>query len=40
VRVGERRGLVPVDLPVDANVVLEQEERAHERERGKRALSG
>jgi len=32
-RVGLTRGLVPVDLPVDGVVVLEQEERAGETER-------
>jgi hypothetical protein len=32
-------GLVPVDLPVDGIVVLEQEERAGEAERTERALS-
>jgi hypothetical protein len=32
-------GLVPVDLPVDGVVVLEQQERAGEAQRTERALS-
>jgi hypothetical protein len=36
-RMGPTIGLVPVDLPVDVVVVLEQEERAGEAERIERA---
>jgi hypothetical protein len=36
-RMGLTEGLVPVDLPVDCIVVLEQEERAGETERTERA---
>ncbi len=39
-RVGRRLGLVPVDLPVDVVVVLEQEDRAGQPERIERPLGG
>jgi hypothetical protein len=38
VRVDRRIGLVPVDLPVDCVVVLEQEERAGQIQRSERSL--
>ena len=39
VRMDRHRGLVPVDLPVDCVVVLEQEERAGQIQRAERSLS-
>ena len=40
VRMNRRLMLVPVDLPVDVVVVLEQEERANEAECAERVLRG
>jgi hypothetical protein len=37
---GRRRLLVPVDLPVDVVVVLEQEERADQADRAERVPGG